>query len=240
MNTGAVRVRPGMFPDTMTTAPNSPMLRAKASSVPAAMAGLSAGSMTLRNVVHRRAPSTRAASSSAGSSSSSTGCTLRTTNGSVTNSSARRMPSWAKTMWIPWRSKNPPSGEFGPYSATSITPATRVGTAKGRSTTVARSSRPGNLIRTRTYASSVPSTALITAVTAATIRVSRMASHAPNVESASLRSVSPWANPEWMTAETGRTITKPRYSRATPRRARRPAAAPGWCRVRPRDRSAVA
>ena len=35
------------------------------------------------------APSDAAASSTSGSSSSSTGCTVRTTNGNVTNSSAR-------------------------------------------------------------------------------------------------------------------------------------------------------
>ena len=45
--------------------------------------------MTRRNVVNRLAPSDAAASSTSRSSSSSTGCTVRTTNGSVTNRNAR-------------------------------------------------------------------------------------------------------------------------------------------------------
>ena len=47
------------------------------------------GSTIRRNTVNSLAPSERAASSISVSSSSSTGCTVRTTNGSVTNSSAR-------------------------------------------------------------------------------------------------------------------------------------------------------
>ncbi len=90
-----------------------------------------------------------AASSSAVSSSISTGCTLRTTSGSVTNSSASRMPSGAKMMWMPWRSSQPPTVEWGPYNATSMTPATSVGTANGRSTTVESRSLPGNGTRTK-------------------------------------------------------------------------------------------
>ena len=44
--------------------------------------------MIRRKIVQRRAPSDAAASSISRSSSISTGCTVRTTNGSVTNSSA--------------------------------------------------------------------------------------------------------------------------------------------------------
>ncbi len=47
------------------------------------------GNTILRNVVNSLAPSERAASSSSSSSSISTGCTDRTTKGSVTKSSAR-------------------------------------------------------------------------------------------------------------------------------------------------------
>ena len=49
--------------------------------------------MIRRNVVNRLAPSDAAACSISRSSSSSTGCTVRTTNGSVTNSSATATPS---------------------------------------------------------------------------------------------------------------------------------------------------
>ncbi len=79
----------GMLPEIRTTEPNSPMARANAS----AGAGddrRAAGSAgrSRRKIVKPRAPSEAAASSTSWSSSISTGCTERTTNGSVTNSSA--------------------------------------------------------------------------------------------------------------------------------------------------------
>ena len=47
------------------------------------------------------APSDRAASSISVSSSSSTGCTVRTTNGSVTNSSAMKIAQRVNARWTP-------------------------------------------------------------------------------------------------------------------------------------------
>ena len=60
------------------------MARANESAAPAAMAGTRLGRMIRRKTVTRLAPSEAAASSTSASSSSSTGCTVRTTNGSVT------------------------------------------------------------------------------------------------------------------------------------------------------------
>ena len=59
-----------------------------ASPTPARIAGRSFGRMIRRKIVHGLAPSDAAASSMSRSSAISTGCTARTTNGSVTNSSA--------------------------------------------------------------------------------------------------------------------------------------------------------
>jgi hypothetical protein len=73
--------------------PELPSPRAKARSAPAAIAGRIAGITIARNVFQADAPSTCAASSSAVSSSRSTGCTVRTTNGSVTTHKARRTAS---------------------------------------------------------------------------------------------------------------------------------------------------
>ena len=78
----------GRLPLISTSAPYSLMPRAKDSAAPAKIAGTSDGRMTRRNVVNRVAPSDAAASSTSVSSSSSTGCTVRTTNGSVTNAIA--------------------------------------------------------------------------------------------------------------------------------------------------------
>jgi len=52
------------------------------------MAGTRLGRMIRRKMVNRPAPSDDAASSTSCSSSSSTGCTVRTTKGSVTKASA--------------------------------------------------------------------------------------------------------------------------------------------------------
>ena len=78
----------GMFPEISTTAPNSPTARAKASATPERMAGRRFGKMIRAKIDRRPAPSDAAASSISRSSSINTGCTVRTTNGSVTNSSA--------------------------------------------------------------------------------------------------------------------------------------------------------
>ena len=79
----------GRLPESSTSEPYSLIPRAKDSAAPAAIAGTRDGRITRRNVVHRLAPSEAAASSTSRSSDSSTGCTVRTTNGSVTKASAR-------------------------------------------------------------------------------------------------------------------------------------------------------
>ncbi|CPU65183.1 Uncharacterised protein [Mycobacteroides abscessus] len=122
------------------------------------IAGARAGRTTRRKVVARVAPSDAAASSTSRSSSASTGCTLRTTKGSVTNRNARKTAARVFATSIP-------SGPDGPYSASSTRPATIVGSANGMSMSTSRSRLPGNRSRTRTHATSVPMTTL-TAVTA--------------------------------------------------------------------------
>ena len=82
-----------MFPEIRTSEPNSPTARANARAPPATIAGARFGSTTRRKIVSGRAPSDAAASSISASSSSSTGCTLRMTNGRVTNSSAITTPT---------------------------------------------------------------------------------------------------------------------------------------------------
>ena len=55
-----------------------------------------------------------------------------------------------------------PIGLSLPYSASSVMPATIVGSANGRSISELRSLLPGNSSRTRTQAIAVPTTQLIT------------------------------------------------------------------------------
>ena len=93
MCTEATWVWNGMFPEMSTVEPNSLIERANASAVPAAIAGNMFGRMIRTKMVPGLAPSEAAACSISVSSSISTGCTVRTTNGSVTKSSATTTPA---------------------------------------------------------------------------------------------------------------------------------------------------
>ena len=150
----ATSVLNGMLPAMRITAPNSPIARANASATPDSSAGRKTGKMIRRKMVKRPAPSDAAASSISLSSSISTGCTVRTTNGSVTNSSAASTPArvYAMFTWSPL---------VGPYSARSVRPATIVGSANGRSMTELTSFLPRKSSRTSVHASAVPKNALI-------------------------------------------------------------------------------
>ena len=85
-------VSPGIAPPMSTIDPNSPMALEKARPAPESSDGASAGRMTEKKIVRLLAPSEAAASSTSRSSSSSTGCTARTTKGSVTKASATPTP----------------------------------------------------------------------------------------------------------------------------------------------------
>src|SRR3954468_9552830 len=115
-----------MLPEISTTEPNSPTARAKASATPDRTAGRRLGSTTRQNVWPGPAPRDAAAASASGSSASSTGWTDRTTNGNVTNNNAMAMAQRVATTLTP-------TGLLGPYSASSVIPATIVGSANGRS-----------------------------------------------------------------------------------------------------------
>src|SRR5204863_9941777 len=95
INTGAISVFNGRFPDTKTTEPYSPSARANANANPVINTGNIDGKMMRRTVSQRVAPRTAAASSSSASMLSKTGCTARTTNGkpinTITTTTASRL-----------------------------------------------------------------------------------------------------------------------------------------------------
>ena len=105
--TETTSVSNGRLPLSSTSEPNSEIARAKLSAAPAMIAGNRLGRMIRRKIVNRLAPSEAAASSTSASSSSSTGCTVRTTNGSVTNANASRTDVGVNAQWSP-------SGLLGP------------------------------------------------------------------------------------------------------------------------------
>src|SRR5436305_15178149 len=53
---GTVRVTPGIFPPTMSTTPNSPMVCAKDSAAPVTSPGTESGAITRKNVRTEEAP----------------------------------------------------------------------------------------------------------------------------------------------------------------------------------------
>ena len=154
-----------MFPAISTSEPNSPT-RARERERAAGEDGRArgSGSTIRRNIVEPLAPSDAAASSMSRSSSSSTGCTERTTNGSVTNSSATTMPS----------------AGVGDVDAERAAAGRRARAASGRRRSWAarragRSARstvrlPRKRSRTSTHAMSVPMTALTATTTSEATR----------------------------------------------------------------------
>ena len=107
MKTEATSVLKGRLPEMSTSAPISPTARANASATPERIPGRMFGSTIRRKSSSSHAPSERAASSISVSSSSSTGCTVRTTNGSVTKSSA-------STIAVRVNATLMPTGDCGP------------------------------------------------------------------------------------------------------------------------------
>src|SRR3984957_20356804 len=152
------------LPTIRTNDPISPTERANDSAAPDRIAGRSAGSTTRLKIVALDAPRLAAASSASRSTSSSTGWTERTTNGSVTNRRATNTIARVYARWMP-------NGLPGPYSASSVRPATIVGSANGRSISALMIRLPGKSSRTRTHATIVPITAPTSATTTDTPRV---------------------------------------------------------------------
>src|SRR5436190_6330035 len=154
-----------MFPEMSTTEPNSPTARANASATPERIAGRTFGRTMRRKIVNRDAPSAAAASSISRSSSRRTGCTVRTTNGRVTNRSAIRSAQRVNAAWTC-------TGLRGPYKLSSVRLATIVGSANGRSITALTADWPKKRSRTSVQATAVPATACTAATASETSTVS--------------------------------------------------------------------
>src|SRR5829696_7467027 len=107
MKTDDTWVLYGRFPVMITSEPNSPTAFANASATPERIPGSTFGKTTRRNVCQFVAPSDFAACSISSSNSSNTGCTVRTTKGSVTNNIASTIDVVVKATLIP-------TGDCGP------------------------------------------------------------------------------------------------------------------------------
>src|SRR5205085_5979073 len=203
----------GRWPEMITSAPIAPTAGANASVTTERSPGRIVGRTMRLKTVRSAAPSERAASSISLSSSCSTGCTVRTTNGSVTNRSARKIAVRVNATLTP-------IGDCGPYSASSTRPATIVGSAKGRSITAFTSALPRKSSRTSTQAVTVPSAALTSAAAAATTSVSLSAATLSLLETAV-------QNPAPVDAQTsaaiGRQTTTERNAVTKPRESASPA-----------------
>src|SRR3954451_6796127 len=115
-----------------------------------------------------------------------------------------------------------PIGGFGPYSASSVRPATIVGSANGRSISAFTTPLPRKSSRTSTHAISVPVTAFIATTMSEVIRVSLNAAIDCGVVTTSKNLPSPPSSDLTATAASGSSTITDRYVIATPR----PSAAP--------------
>ncbi len=127
-----------------------------------------------------------------------------------------------------------PTGLFGPYSASSTTLATIVGSANGRSITASTSRLPGKSSRTNTQATSSPKNTLMTVTAAEMVSVTRNESSADgDVTAVTKADQPPFADCHTMAASGSSTITDS-HSVATPIRSEvvprnpRPRVAVAW------------
>src|SRR3954463_6007355 len=114
------------------------------------------------------------------------------------------------------------AGPRGPYRASSVSPATIVGRANGRSISAFTAPLPRKSSRTSTQAISVPVTALITTTIADVMNVSFSAASACGPVTTSKNSDTPPSSDLTATAASGSSTMMLRYVIATPR----PSAAP--------------
>ena len=131
MAMGMVWVRPGMLPASMSVAPNSPMARAKASTVPATRPGAASGTSTRRKTVHSLAPRVRAASSSVGFTCSNAPSVVRYMSGNATTVAAMTVAGHENTMLMPRCSSACPMGLRLPKRSSRKKPTTVGGSTRG-------------------------------------------------------------------------------------------------------------
>src|SRR6476661_10951174 len=98
-------------------------------------------------------------------------------------------------------------GERGPYSASSVSPATIVGRANGRSITAFTIDLPGKSPRTRTQAVTVPQTLLLSTTMKAAPKVSLSADTASGFETACQKASAPLLCDSQTRAAIGKTTT---------------------------------
>src|SRR3954453_2401049 len=110
-----------------------------------------------------------------------------------------------------------PTGPFGPYSASSVMPATTVGSANGRSISALPTRLPGNSSRTSTHATSVPNSALIAATIRAAPSVSFSALTDWRLETVSQKCAIPPSVDFATTAARGRSTIRLSHTVVTPR-----------------------
>src|SRR4051812_6708274 len=167
INSGAISVRIGMFPEMNTTEPYSPTPRANASAKPVSHAGYRYGKMIRPSTYSRDAPRLVAASSISASAPSMTDCSVLTTKGRPINTSATTMPRGVNATFTPHRPNVSPIQPFGEYNVVKVIPATAVGSANGRSISASTTRFPGNSYRASTHATRNPKIAFTAAAASA-------------------------------------------------------------------------
>ena len=156
------------------TAPKSDRAYRTARSVPAAIAGTTAGSVIRRNTAMRRSPSSRPDSSIAGSTRSSAARVASETYGNETRVRTRTAPNSPPMLG----SRSTPSGASRPWSAPrdpknamNANPTTYDGSASGIAVRTAHTRRPGRSVRVVSHATGTPTAIVPIATRAASASV---------------------------------------------------------------------
>src|ERR1039457_1483004 len=165
MAIGIVAVLPGMFPASISVAPNSPRARENERIVPASTPGQASGSATERNTRHSEAPSVRAASRKRESTCSRAARAVRYISGNATTDAAITVAGHEKTTVAPSFSSSFPGGPLRPNKSSRKNPTTVGGSTSGSRQTPSTSAIAGPVRRWRHAAAARPATSVTSVAT---------------------------------------------------------------------------
>src|SRR5262245_14838277 len=172
-----VCVSPGMLDTKVIVAPNSPRARANANTAPAMMPGNVSGSVTVKNVHVRLAPSVAAASSNLRSTASIEILIAPTRSGKAITPQARAAPVQRNEKTMPMLARASPNNPLRPNASSNRYPVTTGGRTSGRYMIALTRAFPGKSLRANTHAMAMPNGKAIAVDTAATRNDSATAVH---------------------------------------------------------------
>ena len=147
---------PGNIPAIMTVAPNSPKARENPSTDPANTPRPASGRLIVKNTLIGDAPRVAAICSYLESTCSKPLRAARTKSGHPITTIARMTAFHVNPRSIPNRSSHSPINPRRPNSRSKISPVATGGSTSGSDTSVSTTVRPGNDLRAKSQAKTIP------------------------------------------------------------------------------------